>query len=333
MPFRKTILCIDDEPVNLALMRSFLEELYILKYANGGISGFESAVKHQPDLILVDVDMPDLNGFELTRKIKQRDDLKNIPVIFVTASKGEVDENKGFEVGGVDYISKPISEPILKARIHTHLSLVKASELEDSQRSALHMLGEAGHFNDTDTGVHIWRMAEYAKYLAFWSGWSREDSELLEMAAPMHDTGKIGIPDTILKKPGKLDENEWEVMKKHSQIGYDILSKSDNKLFNLAAEIALGHHEKWDGSGYPEGLAGDAIPESARIVAVADVFDALTMKRPYKDAWPIPKVLETLREMSIGHLEKRLVDIFIDHIEEIKEIKSKWDKKETSLVR
>jgi putative two-component system response regulator len=183
------------------------------------------------------------------------------------------------------------------------------------------MLAEAGHYNDTETGEHIWRMATYSHLLALAAGWDKDDAKLLEMAAPMHDTGKIGIPDAILQKPGKFTAEEWDIMKQHSRIGYDILSKSHAPLFKLAAEIALNHHEKWDGSGYPNGLAEEAIPESARIVAIADVFDALCMRRPYKEPWPLERILPKLHELAGNHLDKRLVTIFIDIMPQILEKK------------
>jgi putative two-component system response regulator len=205
------------------------------------------------------------------------------------------------------------------------LSLVRASKLDASYRDAIYMIGEAGHYNDNDTGLHIWRMAAYSYSLALAAGWNDDAADLLEMAAPMHDTGKIGIPDAILQKPDKLTAEEWIIMKQHSRIGYDILSKSNASVFQLAAEIALHHHERWDGNGYPDGLAGEAIPESARIVAIADVFDALSMRRPYKEPWPIERILPTLHELSGSHLDKRLVTIFINIMPRILEIKAEWN--------
>ncbi|WP_128983886.1 HD-GYP domain-containing protein, partial [Halarcobacter ebronensis] len=163
----------------------------------------------------------------------------------------------------------------------------RTSELMQSQKDAIFMLGEAGHFNDNDTGVHIWRMADYSALLASKIGLPEKEVELIRLAAPMHDSGKIGIPDKILKKPAKLNEEEWKIMQTHCQLGYDILKQSDTTLFKLAASIALHHHERYDGSGYPKQLKGEEIPLAARIVSICDVFDALTMKRPYKEAWSI----------------------------------------------
>lgn len=204
----------------------------------------------------------------------------------------------------------------------------RTAELEQSQRDAITMLGEAGHYNDTDTGVHIWRMADYSALLAKHAGWEKKDVELLKLAAPMHDSGKIGIPDRVLKKPAKLDRDEWEVMQSHSEVGYNILKQSDTPLFKLAAEVALYHHEKYDGSGYPKKLKGEEIPQSARIVAIADVFDALTMKRPYKEAWSVDDALDEIKKCAGGHFDPELALIFIEQKEELLGIKAYWDNKE-----
>jgi putative two-component system response regulator len=315
------ILCVDDEPINLGLLRNTLQEDYKLVFAPNGTEALIAVLKHKPTLILLDVQMPDISGFEVAQRLKADQKTEHIPIIFVTSLLDENDEQLGFDVGGVDYITKPISPSIVRARVRTHLSLVQSSILEKSHRDAIYMLAEAGHYNDTETGEHIWRMATYCHLLALAAGWNKDDAKLLEMAAPMHDTGKIGIPDAILQKPGKLTAEEWEIMKQHSRIGYDILSKSHAPLFKLAAEIALNHHEKWDGSGYPNGLAEEAIPESARIVAIADVFDALCMRRPYKEPWPLDRILPKLQELAGNHLDKRLVTIFIDIMPQILEKK------------
>lgn len=328
----RPILCIDDEPSNLALVKQSLMDHYRLVFARNGHEGLEAVKKHNPALILLDVEMPGVNGFDVIRQLKSDPLYRSTPVIFVTSLNQEFDEQKGFDAGAVDYITKPISPAILRARVRTHLSLVQAEALETSQRAAIYMLADAGHYNDEDTGLHIWRMAAYSKELALHIGWAFDAAEALELAAPMHDTGKIGIPDAILKKPGKLTQDEWGVMKTHSQIGYDILSRSKDPVFQLAAEIALHHHEKCDGSGYPAGLHRHQIPESARIVAVADVFDALTVKRPYKDAWPIDRACDTLVEMSENHLDKELVTEFINIMPKIIKTKHTWDERERNRV-
>ena len=305
------ILCVDDEPNNLGVLRQVLKDLYPLVFARSGAEALAAATKHRPSLVLLDVEMPDIDGYEVCRRLKRDRLTEGIPVIFVTSHANEPEEMAGFDAGGVDYIAKPFSAAIVRARVRNHLRLVRTEALEDSNRSAIYMLGQAGHYNDADTGEHIWRIAAYSRALAEASGWNEEQSALIEMAAAMHDTGKIGIPDAVLKKAGKLNEQEWEIMKTHTRIGYDILCKSQAPLFQLAAEIALHHHERWDGSGYPLGLVGDMIPEAARIVAVADVFDALGTKRPYKEAWPLDRLLATLRQSAGSHLDPQMVECFL----------------------
>lgn len=324
------ILIVDDEAANLASLESILSDKYPLVFARNGAEALMAVRKHAPRLILMDIQMPDMDGYTVCHQLKADPRTENIPVIFISSLAETGDENSGFEAGGVDYITKPISPAIVIARVKTHLSLVSASFLEQSYRDAIYMLGEAGHYNDNDTGAHIWRMAAYGRALAESCGWSVEACNQFELAAPMHDTGKIGISDSILKKPGKLDAAEWMVMKTHSKIGYDILTKSKAPVFQMAAEIALHHHERWDGSGYPDGLTGELIADSARIIALSDVFDALTMKRPYKEAWPLTQVMETIQESSGKHFEPRLVDLFVSILPRILEIQAIWASRESS---
>ena len=325
------ILIVDDEPQNLAALQQILACDYDLLFARNGAEAIAAAQKHRPSLILLDIQMPDYNGYAVCRDLKANKLTEGIPVIFVTSLSEVGDESAGFAVGAVDYIIKPFSAAIVSARVRTQLSLVRATSLEQSYLDAIYMLGEAGHFNDNDTGVHTWRMAAYSKALATSCGWSAAGCDLIALAAPLHDTGKIGIPDSVLKKPGRLDKAEWVVMKTHSQIGHDILVRSAAPVFQLAAEIALSHHERWDGSGYPDALAGDAIPEAARIVALADVFDALTMKRPYKEAWPLDKAIATIRQSSNSHFEPRLVESFVSILPRILTIQLAWKERESEL--
>lgn len=324
------LLIVDDEPQNLAAMRQILADDYRLVFARNGADALAAVEKTAPALILLDIQLPDMNGYMVCRQLKSNPRTEAIPIIFVTSLAEVGNEAAGFAVGGVDYIVKPFSVQAVRARVRTHLSLVHTNELERSQRDAIFMLGEAGHFRDSDTGVHIWRMAAYSRALAEACGWSRERADLLELAAPMHDTGKIGVPDAILCKPGKLDADEWQTMRTHCRIGHQILARSRAPVFRLAAEVALRHHEKWDGSGYPDGLAGAAIPESARIVALADVFDALTMRRPYKEAWPVEQVVERIRADSGTHFEPRLVEHFDRLLPQLLEIRTDWEDRETS---
>jgi len=322
------ILIVDDEPANLAILRLILESDYPLVFAGSGREALAMAAKQPLSMILLDIQMPDMDGYLVCAALKANPATESIPVIFVTALADCTNEETGFLAGCVDYLSKPVTPGIVRSRVRTHLSLVQARQLEKSQRDTIFMLGEAGHYRDNDTGFHIWRIAAYAKALALEIGMPLANAECLELAAPMHDTGKIGIPDAILCKPGKLNPEEWEVMQQHSQIGYDILSKSDAPLLKLAAEIALHHHEKWDGSGYPHGLAGLAIPASARIVAIADVFDALTMCRPYKKAWPVADAIQLIRDGAGQHFDPELAACFLDIRPQILNIKHGWDQQE-----
>lgn len=339
---KPTILIVDDTPENIDVLKGILADRYSIRAATNGELALNIVARQSPDLILLDVMMPRMDGYDVCRRLKANPDTAYIPVIFVTAKTDTEDEQAGFDVGAVDYITKPVNPALVLARVTTHLALAdqqrttrelvrtRTHELEQAQRAAIFMLGEAGHYNDNDTGVHIWRMAAYAGALARAALWQVERAQLLELAAPMHDTGKIGIPDSILKAPRRLTADEWEVMKTHTVIGHRILSKSQTELFRVAAEVALSHHERWDGTGYPEGLAGESIPQSARIVAVADVFDALTMRRPYKEAWTAEAAFAELRDGAGSHFDPQLVDLFIGIGDEILRIKQTWDDRESS---
>ncbi len=338
------ILIVDDEPANLKLLQNILEHDYELSFATSGTVALSIARKLKPDMILLDVMMPEIDGFEVCSRLKAMEHTAKIPVIFVTALNSAEDEVHGFEAGGVDFIKKPISSHLVLTRVATHLALYnqrkeceraikeRTEELENSYLTAISMLAEAGHYNDTDTGVHVWRMAAYAGAIGRAAGWSVDDAKLLEMACTMHDTGKIGTPDSILKKPAGLSEMEFNIIKEHTTIGYSILThtKKPTRLFNMAADIALCHHEKWNGTGYPEGLVGDRIPEAARICAIADVFDALTMRRPYKPPWPVEDALAEIIKGAGAHFDPRLVDIFVDIQQEILELKDLWEEQEDS---
>ena len=337
---KQTLLIVDDHQHNIDVLSNILGQEYAIKVATNGEVALKIAQKFQPDLILLDVMMPQMDGYEVCRRLKSSSETADIPIVFVTALTDAINEEKGITLGAVDYLTKPVVPAIVKIRVKTHLQLsdqyrtaqemvtTKTRELEQSQRSAIFMLGEAGHYNDNDTGLHIWRMAAYACALARKVNWHVDDVALLELAAPMHDTGKIGIADEILKAPRRLSDEEMDIMRTHSQIGYQILSKSDAPLFKLAAEIALNHHEKWDGSGYPKGLITEQIPESALIVAIADVFDALTMVRPYKKAWPDEDAFSFIEQQSGSHFSPRLVAAFLDIKAEILEIKAYWNEQE-----
>ncbi len=337
---RQTILTVDDTPMNLDILNGILSSQYDIKSAINGQIALKIAKKIKPDIILLDIMMPEMDGYEVCKWLKSDPDTVNIPIIFVTAMLAAEDEQKGFDLGAVDYITKPVNPAIVKVRVKTHLALanqqktcqkiieLQTNDLYETQKSAIHMLGTAGHYNDTDTGSHIWRMADYSAALARANNWTVKDVKALTLAATMHDTGKIGIPDEILKAPRKLTDEEWVIMKTHTSIGYNILNKSPLELFQMAAEISLAHHEKWDGNGYPNGLSGEDIPESARIVAIADVFDALTMKRPYKEAWSIEKAFSVILDGSGNHFDPKLIQLFFGIKDEIIAIKEGWKKSE-----
>ena len=244
----------------------------------------------------------------------------------MTSRSTEHDERTGLEAGAADYVSRPYSAALLKARIATHLTLAENARLAQQYRDAIHLLGTAGQGQDADTGAHIWRMAAYARLLAEKVGWPPAQAQLLEDAAPLHDAGKIAVPGSILHKPDSLDEHEREVVRQHPQVGHDLLRHGRGPLFQLAADIALHHHECWDGSGYPQGVAGDAIPEAARIVAVADVFDALCGRRAYKAPWAVEDAMRKLDSMAGKQLEPRLVHAFRDALPQMLQIKDAWDR-------
>ncbi len=321
---KKKLLIVDDEAVNLRILKVTLEQDYQLMFAKSGQQALQVAQKETPDLILLDIMMPDMTGFETCQQLKQRPELEHIPVIFVTALSDADDEAKGFEVGGVDYITKPISPAIVKARVKTHLSLVNVEQIKRTQLDIIHMLGRASEYKDNETGLHVKRMSEYSHLLALAAGWSTDEAEALLYAAPMHDIGKIGIPDAILQKPGPLTDEEFDIMRQHPIMGLHIIGDTPSPLLQLAKVVARTHHEKFDGSGYPAGLSGFDIPQAGRITAIADVFDALTSKRPYKDAWPLEKAFALLNDQKGKHFDPELVDLFISQRDKVAQINLKW---------
>ncbi|WP_282338381.1 HD domain-containing phosphohydrolase [Pseudomonas sp. PS02288] len=324
MDSRPKLLLVDDEATNLQVLRHILQDDYRLLFAKSGAKALELAFTESPDLVLLDVMMPGMTGLEVCSALKAEPSTARIPVIFVTALADTDDEAKGFEVGAVDYITEPVSPPIVRARLRTHLSLVHVETLRQTRLEIVQRLGLAAEYKDNETGLHVIRMSHYSQVLARAAGYSEAQAEELLHAAPMHDVGKIGIPDAILRKRGALDEDEWRVMRSHVTIGARIIGEHASGLLRTAQRIALGHHEKWDGSGYPLGLAGEAIPLEARIVAIADVFDALTSVRPYKAAWTVEDALDLLRRESGRHFDPRLVELFMGCLPDVLAIKARW---------
>ncbi len=333
----ETVLIVDDNPDNLDVLNGILKPFYKVKAAiNGELALKIAKSQNKPDIILLDIMMPDMDGYEVCKRLKSDTSTAHIPIIFVTAKTQIKDEKMGFELGAVDYISKPISTQIVLARVKTHVALSnqnlaleklvveRTQKLQDTQIEIIKRLCCAAEYKDNDTGLHVIRMSWYSKFLAEQVSTDLEWIDLLYMAAPMHDIGKIAIPDRILLKSGTLDEHEWKEMKKHVEYGVKILGTTNSKLLSMAREIALGHHEQYDGSGYPSGLVGEDIPLSARIVAIADAFDALTSKRSYKKAWSVEKSIARLEEKAGKHFDPELVPKFIKCLDKILEIKNKY---------
>ncbi|TGM03646.1 response regulator [Leptospira barantonii] len=318
------ILIVDDEAANLQVLKQILSSDYQLFFAKDGYKGIELAKSEKPNIILLDVMMPGITGHETCKILRAEPSTSRIPVIFVTAMTEEEDEAEGFDAGAVDYITKPISSAIVKARVKTHLSLVRNEELRETRLQIIQRLGLAAEYKDNETGLHVIRMSHYSRIIALASGFSPDCAEDLLHASPMHDIGKIGIPDHILQKQGKLTPEEWAVMQKHPAIGAEIIGDHDSRLLQLAKTIAQNHHEKWNGSGYPNALREDEIPVEARIVALADVFDALTTKRPYKKAWEISDAIEYIRNESGKHFDPNLIPVFLDVMPKLLEVKERW---------
>ena len=346
-----TILVVDDQEFNLRLLEALLTPLgHTVRFASDGLDCLEEVKKEKPDLILLDIMMPRMDGFETAAKLKSNDETMNIPVVMVT-SLTEVDERvKALECGADDFLSKPVNELELRARVnslleikayHDHMrdyqkklesevarrteELQKAfATIKSSSLETIHRLARAAEFRDDDTGKHIIRIGNFSASIAKEMGLSEHDVETILYAAPMHDVGKIATPDAILRKPHSLDDDEWEIMQQHCRHGAQILEGSDSELLQVAEKIALTHHEKWDGTGYPGGLRGTEIPIAGRITAIADVFDALTSKRPYKEPFTIEKSFEIIRESRGSHFDPDVVDAFFSIIDDILKIKQEY---------
>ncbi|MBV8618163.1 MAG: two-component system response regulator [Curvibacter sp.] len=329
---RPRLLLVDDEPTNLQVLRQILQADYRLSFARDGDKALQLAAQERPQLILLDVMMPGLSGLEVCRRLKADPGTASIPVIFVTALADESHEAEGFAVGAVDYVTKPVSPPLVRARVRTHLSLVRVEDLKQSRLEIVQRLGRAAEYKDNETGLHVIRMSHYARLLALAVGYSEEDADELLHAAAMHDIGKIGVPDAVLLKKGPLDAEQWEVMRRHPQMGGDIIGEHGSTLLQMARRVALTHHEKWDGSGYPQGLKGEEIALEGRIVAIADVFDALTNERPYKPAWSVEQAVELLQAQAGRHFDPGLVPVFIRLLPEILRIQAQWPEKAAAAL-
>jgi putative two-component system response regulator len=331
-----TVLVVDDIVENIDILTGLLKADYHIKAATNGKTALAVAQKTLPDLILLDIMMPEMDGYEVCTALKKNPVTKSIPVIFVTAKDQAVDEVSGFETGAVDYINKPINPAITKARIKTHIALSdqkkaleievkeKTQEINETRLEIIRKLGRAAEYKDNDTGLHVERMSRYAYLIAKAYGLNEHLSELLLNASPMHDIGKIGVPDTILKKPGKLNAEEWLLMAEHTRIGGHIIGESKTELLTMAKIVAEQHHEKWNGKGYPQQLKKTEINLFARLTAIADVFDALTSKRPYKEAWAVEDSVAFIKKEKGGHFDPKGVDAFMAALPGIMEIKNEF---------
>ncbi|PIM53535.1 two-component system response regulator [Roseateles chitinivorans] len=362
-----TVLVVDDTPDNLALMSELLRDRYRVKIANNGEKALRIAgAEPRPDLILLDVMMPGMDGHEVCERLKADPATRDVPVIFLTARSDVADETRGLALGAVDYITKPISPPIVMARVRTHLRL-KASadflrdkaaylEAEVARRTAelaaiqdvtILAMASLAETRDSDTGNHIRRTQHYVKALAEalrghprWQALlTPEYIATLFKSAPLHDIGKVGIPDRILLKPGRFTPDEFEIMKSHPALGRDAIAQAEAQLgtpvafLSTAKDIAYGHQEKWDGSGYPEGLRGEAIPLSARLMALADVYDALISRRVYKDAMPHGDAVAIIVQGRGSHFDPEVVDAFLRIQDEFQEIARRFADDDETLRR
>jgi putative two-component system response regulator len=368
MNTKPVILVVDDTPDNLMLMANLLNrESYTVKAANNGEKALRIARDTpQPDLILLDVMMPGMTGHEVAQILQADPATRGIPIIFLTAMASAADETRGLEMGAADYITKPISPPIVLARVRTQLKVKDAAdflrdqnaylerevqrrtrELSAIQDVTIHAMASLAETRDNETGNHIRRTQHYVKILAehlrdhprFRHFLDDATITLLFKSAPLHDIGKVGIPDAILLKPGRFTPEEFEIMKTHTTLGRDAIAHAEAQLgmdvdfLNLAKEIAYCHQEKWDGSGYPQGLAGDAIPISARLMAVADVYDALISRRVYKEGMPHEKAVGIILEGRGTHFDPDVLDAFAANMARFQEIAARFADSDHDLAK
>ena len=339
------ILVVDDEPANLKLLSLMLRtegygRVELLQDSRDVRASYRAA---RPDLILLDINMPHLDGYAVMDQIKAIGDVPAPPIVVLTAQSGDDFLLRALKGGASDFLSKPFKRRELLARVHNMLMAhlahrmlhdqnsvleqmvrQRTQELRQSRLDIVRRLGRASEFRDNETGQHILRMSHASALLARRIGWGAEACELMLNASPMHDVGKIGIPDGILLKPGPLTPEERGIMQTHTTIGADILSGSGDELLEMAREIALAHHEKWDGTGYPRRLAGTAIPAAARIVAITDVFDALISERPYKKPWSVPDAVRFMTDNAGKHFDPQLLAQFVTLIPEVRQIRERY---------
>lgn len=346
-----SIFLVDDEQANLKLLDKILrsngfQNLTLIQDPRSVVEQYQVM---QPDLILLDINMPHMDGFNVMNKLRETQEHLLVPIIVLTAQNSRDVMIRALSAGARDFISKPFDRTALLMRVEIQLEVQLAHRILNNQNAVLEKLvqertemlnstrleivrrlGRAAEYRDNETGFHILRMSQVSALLARSIGWSDQQCDLMLNASPMHDIGKIGIPDAILLKPGKLDSKEWEVMKTHAKVGSELLADGNSNLLDLASLIALNHHEKWDGRGYPSGLKGEEIPQAARIVAVADVFDALSSSRPYKKAWPISEAVAYIQQEAENHFDPLVVEHFLLCLDEILKISGRYVEPDTN---
>jgi len=339
------VLIVDDAEINLILFEALLKRMgncEVVKFSSS-VAGLACAQSTDFDLVIVDYMMPDINGMEFIAAYRSTPGREHIPVLMITANDQRQVLYDALDIGATDFLTKPVDKIEFKARVNNMLQLGASrkvltnhaawladevrratSVIKERERETVLRLSKAAEYRDPETGAHILRMAHYSELIGRGLGMSDADCELLLEAAPMHDIGKVGIADSILLKPGRLSPQEFEVMKQHAVIGHNILKGSLSQVLQVGAEIALGHHEKFDGSGYPSGLCGENIPIFSRIVAVADVFDALTSDRPYKRAWSLERASEHIQANMGGHFDPACVATFLANWDRVLEIQRRF---------
>ena len=342
------ILCVDDEIQNLKVLSALLEPMNCqVVSALSGEEALKMATASPPDIVLLDIMMPGISGYDVLNELRSREEFSGTPIVMVTALSRSEERLRALEAGADEFLTKPVDRTELRARVKAllkvkayndhlredkeHLEAMVQDRTQELRAAYEHLqkasletivrLSRAAEYRDDDTGAHVVRMSRYASVVAQQMGLDSQVVEQIRHAAPMHDVGKIGIPDRILLKPGRLDAEEWSVMQRHTLYGAKILEESTSEVINLAETIARTHHERWDGAGYPEGLKGPDIPLSGRIVAVADVFDALNSRRPYKEPFPVERSLGIIRSEREKHFDPDVVDAFFAQEEDVLKIR------------
>lgn len=364
------VMIIDDERLNIEVVKAYLREEGFSNFLSTthSASAVEMLREHNPDIVLLDINMPEVSGLEILAEMRRDPTLKLIPALVLTAANDPKIKLQALRLGASDFLAKPVDPSEMTLRVENVLAVkayqdhlaeyserleeqvrIRTEELERSRQEAIHCLARAGEYRDDDTGHHVTRVGRYSALIASELGFSRDQVELIEQAAQLHDVGKIGIPDAILHKPGKLDPREYEIiqrhcgigrriinplsheesdrLKSHTSIGFQIMGSTHSPVLRLASVIAGSHHEKWDGTGYPHGLRGDEIPLEGRIVAVADVFDALSSARPYKKAFPLDQCMKILGEGRGKHFDPQVLDAFLRRKDEAIRIREEYMEK------